>query len=116
MLLFYHVDRGAVQGTIQTNSNAMKLRILIIDGELSTEDLGPLKRRLREKYQDDELPMYHVTLDMLEEFMKDAGTFPVVFLEKSLSEEKIKLYTNGARVVKGVTLEDDDVIKFISTL
>ena len=93
-------------------------RILLIHGDESTEDLSSLKRKLREKYNNDELPIYSVGLEQLEEFIEGRDPFTIVFYEKSLRKQNLECHFNGTkpRFIKGLNLKDKPVDKFISSL
>ena len=90
-----------------------KTRVLVVydDQSLSTETLVPLIDTIKEVFRNDELPIYHVGISNLSDFLKDAGIFSHVFFQKNLS---IKHYfENDSLMVEGVSLSDIQVGEFL---
>jgi hypothetical protein len=98
----------------------MEARFLIIyPDDLSTENLDDFITRLKEKFHDDDLPVYHIPVGGADEFIKESGEFGAIFYEKAIPQKtitRLSTSTNGARFIKGITLKDEEVLKFLSTL
>lgn len=94
-----------------------KTRILLVYDKLTNWDLGPIKRELSDRY-DDTATIQNVQLSDLEEYMKGKEPFDLVFFEDSIDKKEIcKLINNNtSRLIKGVSIKDDEVIKFIYSL
>ncbi|HVY35706.1 MAG TPA: hypothetical protein VG982_00295 [Candidatus Paceibacterota bacterium] len=96
------------------------MKPLLIYQDLSTDKLDDLKRGLKEKFDDENLLIYNVEIKNSEAFLeqaKEGKPFDFVFYETSIPMEKIeKLHINSARVIKGVTLDDEEVRKFLFSL
>ncbi len=94
-----------------------KTRILLVYKNLSTDELSTTKRKLREKYEPEDVPIYHVHIDDAKEFIEEAGALKFIFFETSIKDEQMKpLAVNGTRVIQGVHDKDAEVIKFLNSL
>lgn len=93
------------------------MRILSIYAGESTDILGPLERKLEDKY--DAPRLFHVPADGVEDFIFERQPFDIVFFDSSIDSSKINtIFANSksTEIIKGVRLTDDEVKKFFPTV
>lgn len=93
------------------------MRILLIYKGWSTDVLAPLKRRLEDKYNEPRI--FHVPDDGISDFISEKTEFNLVFFDSNIDPTLIAsffAYSKSTKIIKGITLDDEEVNNCLSSL